>query len=725
MLQAFFRERWHRLGISFLLWIWISILLSAWQGVGAFGATTPVIVYVGLLLSSGFFQKRWLRYSILILALLIVIKGVYYPFIPWQQPFVFIATWIGQLRLGFVAILHRDQQTLIDFVRVLAFLGVLTFGTRLLEEGATKPYWMMLSLIVGEFALIGFNVTQHQQPIFAIVVFLLVGLVLLLWTRLPQLTHATQQLSWRQIVFQGIVPVLVVTTMVVVGLWIPKPSASWPKPQSLYRILQLLTFHAGGASYGANDNALGGPFNGSQAVDLKVIANAPSYYQGDVLTDYTGTGWLPTSASSLKETSGKTISSALTTDIGPTVELASSKVHTTITVEKGTYPVAFVPYQFASVVAPKGQSSYVIRPARDAVSFGTLSPGETYSATSYVPVVSYHELASVNDGNLSYGFPQELSLPPTIPARVIELAKSITGGKQGTLAQIEAIIHYLDTHETYQTQGIPYLQPGQDFVDQFLFVTHKGYCDYFSTALAVLARAVGIPTRWAQGFIAVSANPSYHGPLHEYLERGVDAHSWTQVWFAGYGWVPFDATPASGENAVTSPNNTSYQSPGVTTTNASSKGLTIGHRGTIKDHGWLLIVSTGFLFLVVLLSVWLLWRRRKIRQKRSGNTRDQRLEGLLLSFYQLVGAKRSDLTLREFVEQDDRFVDFDEECSGKVPKSLALRFVAWYEEMRYGDPSLPIYFEEGQKQMQALVDAVRQRRRLTKKKIAGRSKGRM
>ncbi len=61
-----------------------------------------------------------------------------------------------------------------------------------------------------------------------------------------------------------------------------------------------------------------------------------------------------------------------------------------------------------------------------------------------------------------------------------------------------------------------------------------GFCNYYSSAMAIMARSLGIPARVVAGYT--------HGSLEngQYIIRGVDAHSWTQVYFAGYGWVNFE-----------------------------------------------------------------------------------------------------------------------------------------------------------------------------------------
>jgi protein-glutamine gamma-glutamyltransferase len=78
-------------------------------------------------------------------------------------------------------------------------------------------------------------------------------------------------------------------------------------------------------------------------------------------------------------------------------------------------------------------------------------------------------------------------------------------------------------------------------LDTFLFGKERvGYCQQFSGAMALLLRMGGVPARVASGF----APGSYDRKRKEYVVRDLDAHSWVEAYFPGYGWVPFDPTPS-------------------------------------------------------------------------------------------------------------------------------------------------------------------------------------
>lgn len=130
-----------------------------------------------------------------------------------------------------------------------------------------------------------------------------------------------------------------------------------------------------------------------------------------------------------------------------------------------------------------------------------------------------------------------INLPETLPDRVHQLALDITKDADTTYDKLKAIETYLNSY-TYNLKPGRFPK-GSDFVDYFLFDNKQGYCTSFATSMAVLARCIGIPTRYVEGFIV-----DYKDKIHtEYAVRNSKAHSWAEAYIEGFGWVPFEATP--------------------------------------------------------------------------------------------------------------------------------------------------------------------------------------
>jgi len=82
-----------------------------------------------------------------------------------------------------------------------------------------------------------------------------------------------------------------------------------------------------------------------------------------------------------------------------------------------------------------------------------------------------------------------------------------------------------------------------DAAYHFVFVTKKGYCEFFANAFAVFCRINSIPSRIVTGF----APGRYDFMKNGYVVSTRNAHSWVEVYFDGFGWVSFDPTPASSD----------------------------------------------------------------------------------------------------------------------------------------------------------------------------------
>lgn len=127
---------------------------------------------------------------------------------------------------------------------------------------------------------------------------------------------------------------------------------------------------------------------------------------------------------------------------------------------------------------------------------------------------------------------------PDLDPRVGRLARQITEHTTNNYDRALAIQNYLRGNFRY-TLDPPAIQPS-DPVGSFLFVSKQGYCEYFAAAMALMLRTVGIPSRLVNGF----QTGSYNRVAHDFVVRARDAHTWVEVYFPGYGWVPFDPTPA-------------------------------------------------------------------------------------------------------------------------------------------------------------------------------------
>ncbi len=139
-----------------------------------------------------------------------------------------------------------------------------------------------------------------------------------------------------------------------------------------------------------------------------------------------------------------------------------------------------------------------------------------------------------------------LLLPEKLDVRIPRLAREVIEGSATEDLKARSIEKYLRKNYGYTLQLLPATVP--DPLANFLFDRRKGHCEYFASAMAVMLRTVGIPSRVVTGFASGVYNPLTGWQV----VRASDAHSWVEAWIAGRGWRTYDPTPAD-PSAIESP----------------------------------------------------------------------------------------------------------------------------------------------------------------------------
>jgi transglutaminase-like putative cysteine protease len=197
---------------------------------------------------------------------------------------------------------------------------------------------------------------------------------------------------------------------------------------------------------------------------------------------------------------------------------------------------------------------------------GGLHRDQHYAVRSYAPRPTPRELVRI---------PASYPRPLTRPGSELDLARGVTAPPFGTPGRDARLLKSLrgrlfpygqlyerarhvagETRSPYaaavaleawfrSTGGFTYSErpgttPGLPPLVGFVMDTKTGYCQHFAGAMAVMLRLLGIPARVAAGFLP----GSYHGDFWQVTDH--DAHTWVEVWFRGFGWLPFDPTPGRG-----------------------------------------------------------------------------------------------------------------------------------------------------------------------------------
>lgn len=278
------------------------------------------------------------------------------------------------------------------------------------------------------------------------------------------------------------------------------------------------TFSLAESGFQPNPERLGGPVEPSDEAALLVEGYAPLYLRGAVMDRYTGARWERSERSAATEGT-RFVASA------PGRELRLK-----IRPLNRAYRNAFAPWQPLSISGP-GMERAVFE-----------DDGLILLPESLRLGASYELVASIPDGEpgaepLS---PAEraryLQLPEGLSRRVLSLSAELALGRsQAQAARTMASYLRLSYEYKLDAEAPP---EGAEFVDFFLFESGVGYCTYFATALAVLLRAAGIPSRYVEGYYLADLDDEGEG-----LVRNSDAHAWVEAYLDGMGWTTLEATP--------------------------------------------------------------------------------------------------------------------------------------------------------------------------------------
>jgi len=131
-------------------------------------------------------------------------------------------------------------------------------------------------------------------------------------------------------------------------------------------------------------------------------------------------------------------------------------------------------------------------------------------------------------------------VPETVPQRVHDLVADIVYGLETDYERVMAIRDYLIQFPyTLTPQPVPH---GVCFVDHFLFVGQEGYCTYYASAMAIMSRIAGVPSRYVEGFLLPPAPPEAEDNMAIFVVTNMMAHAWVEVYLEGFGWLIVEAT---------------------------------------------------------------------------------------------------------------------------------------------------------------------------------------
>ncbi|MGK9251843.1 DUF4129 domain-containing transglutaminase family protein [Paenibacillus humicus] len=354
------------------------------------------------------------------------------------------------------------------------------------------------------------------------------------------------------------------------------------------------------SGYSREDGKLGGGFNYDYSPVMTVKSDRKSYWRGETKSYYTGKGWedseLEKNEQLMPLAVGSELSLAWDRSAAETVEISQEFKMA----RKDMFPVLFGASAIKSLKSVNdsgsisgsggwGPSSMELRYEN-----GQKTYPKTYSIVSEQTLVDEGVKNAKAFMDNSADQQMYTQLPTDIPSRVAQLGRDLTAAETTDFGKAAAIETYLKVNYPYTNEPDTSKKVSADFVDSFLFEIQEGYCDYYSSAMVVLARSVDLPARWVKGYASgsnrVPTPGGMRGGPEEWMEsdtytvRNSDAHSWVEIYFQGYGWIPFEPTagfaypyPAAADDAAAAATPTPAPSaaPATDTEAAETSGFNV------------------------------------------------------------------------------------------------------------------------------------------------------
>lgn len=309
---------------------------------------------------------------------------------------------------------------------------------------------------------------------------------------------------------------------------------------------------------------LGGKPNPAETPVMQVSTPRTAYLRGTVYNRYNGHGWQNTTGGRRYLWQSRrmiNIRSELFDETLPPASVQNSlSESSTVSVRMLTDSAStlFVP-QRVRELNPGGETVPYFSNASEIFITRNLQAGDTWEVSAPLYTSTDPGIGTLTEicGTLEDPKWENIrntytELPAHLEKPVRDISDEVTAFAKSPYEKAIALQNYLRRNFRY-TLDVGEHPENIDFVTSFLLDTKEGYCTYFASAMTVLCRMAGLPARYVEGYLA---EPNEKG---EALVTGLNAHAWTEVYFSGFGWLTFDATP--GGHSSGSGSNSGKQNP--------------------------------------------------------------------------------------------------------------------------------------------------------------------
>ncbi|MEG9298971.1 transglutaminaseTgpA domain-containing protein [Mangrovibacillus sp. Mu-81] len=534
-----------------LLWEWLKPL----KVVTNTGDLTFFILFIALSLTFSYFRVHYLLSGTVKTVLILVsLHALYFEGslfdLSWVKVFIEDLLHNAGLTIG------RDWSNLSFIYRSLLFFILLWLMTYLIYYWLSVRKAILLFYVMTVTYISVMDTFTEYEGDAAIIRVVIFGFMLMGLLALERLIQGEKLLGARMSRHRWIVPLTVMLGVSsIVAFAAPKADPLWPDPVPY---IKSFAEGSGGLSgvnklgYDTDDSQLGGPFIGDPTVVFTAEVTREHYWRIETKDLYTGKGW----EQSMEEESGVPFNSDEDLPFALTPKNEERELQTEkVMVEKGYSHVVY-PYGIEKVMGNDG-GSFEFMPVNEKIrsldESGDPVKLEEYALSYRSPSYSQKGMRAANAEQEAMQVPEFVDrytqIPSSTPQRVKDLAVEITQGEEDWYEKVRAIEGYFEKEAfVYDQFDVPVPEEGQDYVDQFLFETQRGYCDNFSTSMVVMVRSLGIPARWVKGYTEGEYTRQADTQYRLYEVSNNNAHSWVEVFFPEVGWVPFEPTVGFSNN---------------------------------------------------------------------------------------------------------------------------------------------------------------------------------
>ncbi|MFZ4893056.1 transglutaminaseTgpA domain-containing protein [Plantibacter sp. Mn2098] len=297
------------------------------------------------------------------------------------------------------------------------------------------------------------------------------------------------------------------------------------------------------------------------ALEYTTTAISAPYLKVTDLHEFSGAVWAPDNAG---YEVGNTID-AFPTPQGLSPDITTDDFTTNITIESLASPWLPIPYPTTKVKGLEGDWRWE-GAGLTAMGQGASTNRQTYAATSLAVMPTAQQMRNAPPLADQSAFAPYLALPDAMPPIIEQTTLDVTATASTAYDRAIALQRYFRGNFEYsETAPVEQGFDGSGAGVIAIFLERKsGYCVHFSSAMAVMARQLGIPSRIAIGYLPGNAasDATATGKEKVYVVTSNQLHAWPELYFEGIGWVPFEPTASRG--TATSFADASTTTPGQT-----------------------------------------------------------------------------------------------------------------------------------------------------------------